>query len=237
MKTPSVLIKAITFGFYISLCLALSPAKSFAAEFTTTQVKALNQMEVEAKTIVETLLTKNTETSRQHYNQLTLLIHQLQNSAREKQYNEKLSRELMMAYSWLRIIDIEAARQAWVEAAIGANQLTGMNIQASNFPTMMERDLEWLDYLGRDIQLLMMEDPHSNADLLKFRKADMSNTWERVSAALIENFKNKPLVLQGKALESDIIASTKPDEIIAKSEQWLTFIRSIEDTGRIQPGE
>jgi len=194
----------------------------------TLQSQTLSSMEIEAENLVDTLLSHDIKTSRFHYSQLSTFMRKLEAANTGAAYSEKLSRELMMTYSWLRIIDIETRKQSWVEAAIGANQLTGMIIQATNFPTMMKRDLEWLDYLGREIQLLVLEDKEPNADLLQLRKTNMTSAWERVRDELIQNFKNKPLVLEGNALMAEINQTSNSAALMSKSKAWLSFLKTIE---------
>ncbi|MDQ6967648.1 MAG: hypothetical protein Q9M14_03070 [Mariprofundaceae bacterium] len=212
----------------ISLPLILLANVSYASEDTSAQIKAFNELEIHADAIVNTLLAKDLQHSRQHYNQLLKQIKKISALNSTGPYHEQLSRQLMMAYSWLRIINNEVTRKSWVEAAIGANQLRGMLIQASHYPTLIQRDLKWLDYLGKEIELLSMEDPKSNADLLMLRKATMENTWHRVRKELIKNFKNKPIVIQGDALIVGIDASNDIATTINKTNRWLIFIHGID---------
>jgi len=200
---------------------------SFAAEPSKAQIKSLAIMDQHSIAIIDALLAKDLKQSRFHYDELRKQIKELQLAAALPPRNEKFSRELMLAYSLIRIINIEINNEIWIEGAIAANQLSGLIIQNSHFSTFMKRDLKWLDFQGREIKLLLLEDPIANADLLGLRKTIMENSWIRVRNELIQSFKNKPLVLQGNELIATINASKDPWKTINATIQWIVFVNSL----------
>ena len=211
-----------------SLLFMLFSNSSFAAEPSKAQIKSLSIMEKHSIAIIDTLMAKDLKQSRFHYRKLRKQIKELQLAAALPPKNEKFSRELMLAYSLIRIINIEINNGIWIEGAIAANQLSGLIIQNSHFPTFMKRDLKWLDFQGREIKLLLLEDPVANADLLGLRKTIMENSWIRVRNELIQSFKNKPLVLQGNELIAIINASKDPRKTADATIQWTAFVNSLE---------
>ncbi|MDQ6951778.1 MAG: hypothetical protein Q9M26_08945 [Mariprofundales bacterium] len=225
MKTPPFTrLAAIALLFP----LVTSIQTATASEPLTTIPAILDSMEGHAEDIVDTLLAKNATASHQLYDQLGQEMQQLRQRVTSDPADERRSRELMMAYSWMRVIDIEITDKSWLEAAVGANQLTGMIIQTSHFPTLMQRDVAWLDYLGREIELLTMEDPKANADLLAVRQITLDHTWNRISRDLIKDFRNKPLVERGNSLLMKIEHAKKPARTIALAKKLLDFVDQVE---------
>jgi len=153
---------------------------------------------------------------------------QLHNHMDKLPFDERRSRELVMVYSWLRVIAIDLKQHAWVGAAIAANQLSASLIRFTNYPTLRERDTAWLDYLGRELLLLSKEDPKANSELLNVRRADLANTWQRVGKDLIENFRNKSLVMRGDYLIRELKKESEPAQTIKLSSQLLDFVDRVE---------
>ncbi|WP_018293645.1 hypothetical protein [Mariprofundus ferrooxydans] len=198
-----------------------------AAPVTTIPL-TLADMDKHADQIINTLLAKDKVASRKHYQQLHHDIKLLGQLIKAAPYEEQRSRELLMTYSWLRVMNQEMGDKSWVGAAVAANQLSGMIIQTSHFPTLEERDIAWLNYLGREMELLTLEDPVANADLLSIRLITLENTWGRLRDELIRKFRNKPLLIQGDMLVDAIKSSKKPAETVALAKKLLDFIVQLE---------
>jgi len=199
-----------------------------AEEINTTIPGILADMKEHAGEIVETLLAKDETASRSYYQQLSREMNSLERLVRAGPLDGRRSRELLMGYAWMRVIHIEMTEGYWLGAAIGANQLSGMIIQAQDFPALLQRDIAWLDYLGHEIELLTLEDPAANADLLNVRLITLENTWARVSKELIKDFKNKPLLMHGDTLVASLKAAKGPAETVALAKELLDFADLIE---------
>jgi len=213
----------------VALALIIPMHTAVAAEIRATTIPSvLANMQDHAEQIVDMLLAADGAASREQYQQLRQGVNRLHQLITTDPSNDRQSRELMMIYSWMRVIDIEITDKSWVEAAVAANQLSGMIIQALDFPTMTQRDVAWMDYLAREMELLTLEDPVANAELLSVRRLTLENTWGRVREVLIQNFKNKPLLLQGDTLITKLKASTAPAETVALAKQLLDFIDLVE---------
>jgi len=185
-------------------------------------------MESNAEDIVDAALAKNAPATQKLYQKIHNELIQLHNHMDKLPFDERRSRELVMAYSWLRVIAIDLKQHAWVGAAIAANQLSASIIRFTNYPTLRERDTAWLDYLGRELLLLSKEDPKVNSELLNVRRADLANTWQRVSKDLIENFRNKTLVMRVDHLIGEIEKERAPAQTIKLSSQLLDFVDRVE---------
>ncbi|TLS66253.1 hypothetical protein FE236_00810 [Mariprofundus erugo] len=204
----------------LAMALMLSTQPSMADDNVPA---TLADMEQHAEQIVGALLARDEATSRALYLQLTREMNLLDRQALNNPADERRSRELLMAHSWMRVIAIETGDKSWIEAAVAANQLSGMIIQASHFPGLMQRDVAWLAYLAREMELLTLEDPVANADLLNLRLLTLESTWQRVGSELIKNFKNKPLLMEGDSLVAAMKASKSPAETVVLARKMLAF--------------
>ncbi len=205
---------------------AFSPLSLFASEIPGDTPSTLLSIESNAEGLVGAALARNIPATRKLYRNIQHGLARLHQHIGVLPFNERRSRELVMAYSWLRIIAIDLRHHAWVGAAIAANQLSASTMRFAN-STLRKRDIAWMGYLGRELLLLSKEDPLRNAELLNVRRADLANTWQRVSKDLIKDFRNKTLVMQGGRLIGEIEKERRPAQTIALSSQLLKFVDRI----------
>jgi len=217
---------------YVIILLAISvfqPLPTFASETSEDIPSILASMESNAESLVQAALTRNTPATRKLYREIQHELARLHHHHMDVlPFNERRSRELVMAYSWLRVIAIDMRHHAWVGAAIAANQFSASTIRFINYSTPRKRDIAWMDYLGRELLLLNKEDPQVNAELLNVCRADLANTWRRVSKDLIEDFRNKTLVMQGGRLIREIEKEHRPAQTIKLASQLPNFVDRIE---------
>jgi hypothetical protein len=185
-------------------------------------------MESNAEDIVDAALTKNASTTQTLYQKIQHELMQLQKHINQQAFNERRSRELLMAYSWMRVLAIDLKQRAWIGTAIAANQLSASMIRFTNYPTLRQRDIAWMGYLGRELLLLNMEDANANAQLLNARRANLLETWSRIRKSLImKDFRNKPLVLRGDNLIHLLRDNHEPEATMATAKKLLDFVDEI----------
>jgi len=211
-------------------CMILMPFLSASANEGSEGIKTmLPNMEDDAESIVDTALAKDATGSQKLYKKIQHRMEQLHHELEGRPFDERRSRELLMAYSWMRIIAIDIKQHAWVGTAIAANQLTASIIRFTNYPTLRQRDTVWMDYLGRELLLLNMEDAKANAQLLDARRANLVDTWSRIKIALIKkDFRNKPLVLRGDRLIHRLRDNHEPQTTMATARKLLDFVDEVE---------
>ncbi len=211
-------------------CMILTPVLSASVSQASEGLKTtLASMEADAERIVDTALEKNTATSQTLYQNIQQQMQQLHHELEGRAFDERRSRELLMAYSWMRIIAMDIKQHAWIGTAIAANQLTASIIRFTNYPTLRQRDTVWMAYLSRELLLLNMEDPAANAQLLNARRANIIETWSRIRNALImKDFRNKPLVLRGDNLIHRLRDNHEPETTMATARKLLNFVDKIE---------
>jgi len=187
----------------------------------------LSHIENNAENMVDAALAQDVKDAQKIDVEIQQGIGKLYNELEDQPFNERRSRELLMAYSWTRVISIDIRQKAWVGVAIAANQLSASMFRFTHYPSLRQRDIAWMGYLSRELLLLNMENPKLNAELLNIRRADLNSTWQRISRDLIENFHNKPYVIEGKHLMLEMNKAKKPDQVIGLTRKLLTFVNKI----------
>ncbi len=218
---------------YISLifvCMMLTAFSSASANAASASMQPmLADMQADAENIVDTALAKDVPGSQKLFHQIQQRMNQLHHHLAGQAFDERRSRELLMAYSWMRVIALDLKQHAWTGTAIAANQLTASVIRFTNYSTLEQRDLAWMDYLARELLLLNMEDASANAQLLDARRANLVETWARIKTELIRNsFRNKPLVLRGDSLMHRLQKKPKPEGSMATARELMIFVDEIE---------
>jgi len=189
----------------------------------------LSNMGQNAESIVDYALAQDAAGSQQMYQKILQRMDQLHHHLAGLPFDERRSRELLMAHSWMRVIAIDIKQRAWVGAAIAANQLTASIIRFTSYPTLRQRDTAWMDYLGRELLLLNLEDAKANAQLLDARRANLVETWARIKKALIsEDFRNKSLVLHGDNLIHRLQDKHAAETTIVTARKLLGFVGEVE---------
>ncbi|MDQ6970800.1 MAG: hypothetical protein Q9M16_09845 [Mariprofundus sp.] len=218
---------------YISLILVgmmLTAFSSTSANAAPASMKTmLAGMQADAEGIVDTALAKDVPGSQKLFHKIQQRMNQLHQHLAGQAFDERRSRELLMAYSWMRVIALDLKQHAWTGTAIAANQLTASVIRFTNYSTLEQRDLAWMDYLARELLLLSMEDASANAQLLDARRANLVETWGRIKTKLIRNsFRNKPLVLRGDSLMHRLQNKPKPEKSMETARELMIFVDEVE---------
>jgi len=215
---------------WILVCIMLAAFPSVSANAASASMNPmLADMEADAENIVDTALAKDIAGSQKSFHKIQQRMNQLHQHLAGQAFDERRSRELLMAYSWMRVIALDIKQHAWIGTAIAANQLTASVIRFTNYSTLQQRDIEWMDYLARELLLLNMEDAKANAQLLAARRANLFETWTRIKTALISNnFRNKPLVLRGDKLIHLLLDNHEAKTTIATARKLLDFVDEIE---------
>ena len=212
----------------LTVGIAIAPFMSASASEGSNKTKiVLSHIENNAERMVNASLAKDAKTLQKIDVEIQQDIGTLHEELEGQAFNERRSRELLMAYSWTRVIAMDIRQEAWVGVAIAANQLSASMLRFTSYSSLRERDIAWMGYLSRELLLLNMENPMLNAELLSIRQADLNSTWQRISRALIENFHNKPYVIEGKHLMLEMNKTKKPAQVIALARKLLVFVDNI----------
>jgi hypothetical protein len=160
------------------------------------QSPELARSEAMAETAIDQFMHKNFKGANQSLGKMRRAFDTLHREISRKPYNERKERELATMHLWLREMAIAIDNHSGIGGAIAANQLTASLIRYQDFPDLVKSSIAWLDYLGRDIVLLNMEDPQRNASLLEFRRNDIQVTWHTLRRLLLRDMRNKSVTLR-----------------------------------------
>jgi hypothetical protein len=128
----------------------------------------------------------------------------------------------------MRLIAIDLRAHAWTGGAIAANQMSGEIIRFTDFANLTLRDVAWMGYLSRDVMLLSMEDMEGNMQAIDLRRGELSETWKRVREELIQDFRNKTLVMHGDQIINSIQQADNSKTLIDLSREEHKFVDEIE---------
>jgi len=201
-----------------------------AEEAGVTQAKVIDNMAEQAEALIDALLKKHQASAEQHYDALKADLDQLHTLIAKKDFNERRTRELFTAYSWMRLTAIDMHSKAWTGAAIAANQMSGEIIRFTDFSDLTMRDVAWMNYLGMDVMLLSMEDMQGNQQTIDLRRDELRETWKRVREDLIKDFRNKTLVMRGDQIVGNMHEADNSKEVISLARDELAFVDDIEKT-------
>jgi len=192
------------------------------------QTAIIQAMGSQSQALVDALITKDQAQAEQHYQLLKTNLDHLHSLTAHMDFNERRTRELFTAYSWMRLIAIDMHEHAWTGAAIAANQMGGEIIRFTDFTTLTLRDVAWMGYLSRDVMLLSMEDMQGNMQAIDLRRGELSETWKRVREDLIQDFRNKTLVMRGDQIINSIQQADSSKALIELSGDEHKFVDEIE---------
>jgi len=190
-------------------------------------------MERQAADLVNSLIEKDQIKSDHHYKSISANLKQLQKIQVHADFNERRAREMIMVNAWMQLISLDLKHDAWVGAAIAANQMRGEIIRFTSFSKRTLRDLAWMEYLSRDVMLLSMENPTDNIDLIGFRKEALSQVWQHVRVDIIKDFRNKPLVERGDQLMLKMEKASNAGMLIDLTKAELALVEELKN---VPPG-
>jgi len=139
-------------------------------------------------------------------------------------------RQIAMLNSWFDMISLEMKEADDLPALANAvNQFSGQLIISTNFKHSYQKDIAWMDYLGRELLLLNQypsESTHHEA-LIKVRKHELSKIWESIKYLLNEHngmslANNIDPTIQSMLEESDA------NKLVTLSKKELDLVDDIE---------
>lgn len=210
------------------MCVLALPSLGQAVEAKYKLTQITTSLEHQSEDLVAACLLQNPKSSNALYQSLASNLDVLHQQVDGMPFDERRSRELIMAYSWLRVIAIDLNQHAWIGAAIASNQMNGEIIRFINYNNANLRDIAWMDYLARDLMLLGKEDSNDNLSIINLRKSQLVLTWQRVRSELIKDFHNKPITMKGDHLMRQIKQEKNIDRLIQYAIDTQNLIDTVE---------
>ncbi|OIQ01161.1 MAG: hypothetical protein COS82_07515 [Zetaproteobacteria bacterium CG06_land_8_20_14_3_00_59_53] len=195
-----------------------------AAASNTSKTDTIREMGMHSEALVDALIIRDKKLAGQHYNLLKAELDGLHAMSAKLDFSERRTREQFTAYSCVRLISIDMQAGAWTGAAIAANQMSGETVRFTDFANLTLRDVAWMDYLGRDVMLLSIEDMQGNQQAIDLRRSELAEPWKRVREEMIKDFRNKTLVMRGDQLIERMQQAGKGEALIGLSKEAHTLV-------------
>jgi hypothetical protein len=190
-------------------------------------MRALTTMESPAEDMLDAIDSKDMRKLNALYHKLSISIEELNNLPAKDNTQGK---QIAMLNSWFDLISLEMNEMDDFPALANAiNQFSGQLIIAAEFEHAYQKDIAWMDYLGREL-LLLNKFPSESVQreaLIKVRKAELNNTWESIKYRLNEHggialVKKVDPTIQSTLEESDA------DRLVTLSMKELDLVDDIE---------
>lgn len=209
------------------ICLCFQPSMGYAAE-PSAQNTPLMQAEEITENLVDSFVHKDFKTAAKQVTTIRKQFHEMHKQLAHKPFNERKERELAMMHAWVRVIAVAIRNRSSIGGAIAANQLTAALMRNRDFPDTVKSSIAWLDYLGREIVLLNMEDPKANANLLAIRRNEISSTWNHLRNLLLRDFRNKAVTMNVDHLVEHLDTHLDPASQIADGKKLNDWVEKLE---------
>ena len=201
---------------------------AYAKPMMSNQVMhTLENMESPAEDMLDAIDSKDTHKLQSLYHKLNVSMAKL-NKLPIKNHTQ--DRKIAMLNSWFDLISLEMEEMDDTPALANViNQFSGQLIVATKFNHPYQKDIAWMDYLGREL-LLMNKYPSKSAHheaLLTVRKAELNETWERIKHLLNEQ-DGETLIKKVDPTIQSILSESDPSKLVALSSKELDLVDDIE---------
>lgn len=206
----------------------ISLPSTVARARVTMQTPELTHIEDLAEGAINLFLKKDFKGAHRKLGAMRYAFDVLHRESSHKPYNERKERELATMHLWMREMNIAIDNHSGIGGAIAANELTAALIRYQEFPDLVKSSTAWLDFLGRDIVLLNMEDPKRNASLLEFRRNDIRVTWHTLRKLLLKDMRNKAVTLRMDDVVGHLTSHLDQTDQIEDGHKLQTLVEKID---------
>lgn len=139
------------------------------------------------------------------------------------------SKNIALLNSWFDLISLEMKEMDDPPAlAYAINQFSGQLIVTTEFKHAYEKNVDWMDYLGREIVLLSRR-RDSSVSLIRTRNTDLQKTWNSIKPLLKKNQQGVVLIRQVDPLIHQLMLESHPEKRILLAEQEQKWVDKIEN--------
>ncbi len=144
---------------------------------------------------------------------------------------ESQRKEIAMQNAWFELISLEIKEADDLPALANAiNQFSGQLIISTHFIHHYQKNIAWMDYLGRELLLLNKYPTTStnHAALIKARKLELQTTWQTVQAAIGQSAGGAALIESVDPTIHALMTESAPDNLVKLSMKELDLVDNIE---------
>lgn len=199
-------------------------------ENTITQT--LIKMESPAEDMLDAMDAKDMNKLNQLYNKLNVTMFKLNQLTTTENIPAKQSREIALQNSWFYLISLEMKElDDFAALTYDINQFSGQLIIATRFKYDYDKNVAWMDYLGREILLLNKypSDSGNHEILIKIRKIDLQKTWNKLKTLIAKRKNRSSLIHKVDPVIHSIMVESRPDKLVALSVKELDLVDNIEE--------
>ncbi len=174
-------------------------------------------------------------------NKLNVLYHKI--SIAIEKFNtlpvngEAEGRQRAMLNSWFNLIALEMKEMDDLPALANViNQFSGQLIVATKFEHAYQKDIAWMDYLGRELLLLNTypsKSTHAKA-LIQVRKTELNKTWKSIKLLLATRQGGSILIKKVDPTIQSILHESEASKLITLSTKELDMVDDIESFFHIE---
>jgi len=226
MKKNPVSIIRIGIMFILTAGVLISSA--YAKPMADAQaMQALTAMESSAEDMLDAIDNKDMHQLKRIYHKLGMSMGEINNLPGK---NNIQDRQIAMLNSWFDLISLEMKEADDFPALANAiNQFSGQLIITTRFEYAYQKNIAWMDYLGRELLLLNKSPSESayHAALIKVRKAELKTTWEDIKYRLNEHGGISLAKKVDPTIQS-ILQTSNADKLVSLSLKELDLVDNIE---------
>jgi hypothetical protein len=219
----------------VSLVIVSLPGASYSAivDSATTDIaisltsKTLMKMESLAEDMLDSIAAKNMKKLSQQFKEVTSVMDKL-NQLDAAAEPGMQSKNIALLNSWYDLITLEMKEMDDIPAlAYVINQFSGQLIIAADFHHSYEKNVDWMDYLGREI-LLLNKYSNKPETLVKTRKNDLEKTWISIKPLLAKSQQGLAVIEQVDPVIHNMMVEDRTDRLVALAELELELVDKIE---------
>ncbi len=218
------------------LAVITSPVAGFAAEGsarvadTNAVSKILMKMESPAEDMLDQLAAKNLVRLKPLYKTLAADMVELNQLNESVDASNAQSRDIALLNSWFDLTSLEMKEMDDVPALEYAiNQFTAQLIDAEKFQHAYEKNIDWMDYLGREMVLLnQTADSKPDNALVRIRKNDLQATWNNLKPLMAKTRKGVALIQRVDPVIHGLMVEKRPDRLVVLAQQEQELVDRIE---------
>jgi hypothetical protein len=191
----------------------------------------LVMMESPVEDMLEGMENGNTDKLKLQFKDISKAMNELNKINTKRDSADVLSREISLQNSWFNLISLEIAEMDDLPAlAFVTNQFSGQLVMATRFDHEYEKDIAWMDYLGREL-LILNKYPSAAVNsevLIKIRKAELNATWNNIRTIVSARNDGASLIRRVDTVMQQIMNETEAVKLVNLSNQALELVDKIE---------
>ncbi|TLS78326.1 hypothetical protein FE236_00805 [Mariprofundus erugo] len=223
------MIRTIVWMMVCGLAAALSPPLWAAPVADRDMLSAIKSMESPAEDMFDAIAGKDMQQLNRLFDALAASMATLNRSRTD--LSDEQERNIAMLNSWFDIVALEMQEMDDFPALASAiNQFTAQMIISMPAEHAYEKNVAWMDYLGRELLLLNQypSDSSNRTALQRARKRDLQANWLEISAMMNTTPQGAQLVAKADPVIHGLMAESSAVKMMVLARSELEWVDQIE---------